>query len=539
MRAGRRIARRMAILAVTAVVVLAVGLLGGRLLATRRAGRGFQERIEEIDQLAGRGFLSKAESSLRAAAGAARSEQDWLRLLKRARGLAAATGQYGGLSALARRASDAIPGSRPLARLALYAQLRAGQAPAEPPARGLSSDPDIQYLQAEAAAANQDPPPADLQPELESLLSAGLRPAAGNLQALAERWKDEALLRDAGLAWMAEGEIGRAAAVFRALPDGPVARELRLGAAYDAGSWEEALALLEQEVQASPEMLLMRADVLLLLAREREAAGLYQESIARDPKLFWSPYLNLGGILEDDGQQEAAAELYRRAYGLFPESEAAAVALLSNLLRAGQREAAFQVLERSLAVLPESLPLRWLLLELERGEDGAQRYQAALRKLYAQHPQNAALGQALAVHLLGLADPAGAWAVLEEYQGPAEQPWLLEARGLVKSLDGDLAAGADFLRRCLAAGGDGRARCNLAVILAAAGDTEAAAREFSQASGQLSDRPRLAAQARARLAELHLRMGNRAAARRESAYALELDPGNGRALLLLRMLEGE
>jgi tetratricopeptide (TPR) repeat protein len=129
--------------------------------------------------------------------------------------------------------------------------------------------------------------------------------------------------------------------------------------------------------------------------------------------------------------------------------------------------------------------------------------------------------------------------VLEEYQGPAEQPWLLEARGLVQSLEGDLAAGADFLRRCLAAGGDGRARCNLAVILAAGGEMEAAARELSQASGQLSDRPRLAAQARARLAELHLRLGNRAAARRESAFALELDPGNGRALLLLRTLEGE
>jgi tetratricopeptide (TPR) repeat protein len=208
-------------------------------------------------------------------------------------------------------------------------------------------------------------------------------------------------------------------------------------------------------------------------------------------------------------------------------------------LRAGQREAAFQVLERGLALLPESLPLRWLLLELERGEQGGERYRTALRKLYAEHPQNASLAQSLAVHLLGLADPAGAWAVLEEYQGLAEQPWLLEARGLAKALGGDLAAGADYLRRCLAAGGDGRARCNLAAILAAAGDNEAAVREASQASGQLSDRPRLAAQTRARLAELHLRMGNRAAARRESAYALQLDPANGRALLLLRTLEGE
>ena len=39
--------------------------------------------------------------------------------------------------------------------------------------------------------------------------------------------------------------------------------------------------------------------------------------------------------------------------------------------------------------------------------------------------------------------------------------------------------------------------------------------------------------------ELLLRMGNKEAARRESAYALELDPDNGQALLVLRMLEGK
>jgi hypothetical protein len=40
-------------------------------------------------------------------------------------------------------------------------------------------------------------------------------------------------------------------------------------------------------------------------------------------------------------------------------------------------------------------------------------------------------------------------------------------------------------------------------------------------------------------AEVLLRMGNKDAARRESAYALELDPGNGQALLVMRMLEGD
>ncbi len=553
MPAGRRIAIRAALLAAAAALIVAAALAGARLLGAGRAARSFREQLLEADELAGRGFLAKAEASLRVAASSARSERDWLGLLKRERAIAAATSGYAELSGLARRAAAAIPGSRPLARLALYARLRAGQEAGEPPARGLSSDPDLQYLVAEAAALQQGaaiagaaragsrprPAPQGLPPELEELLAAPLKPEAEILQALAARWQDEALLLDAGLSWMAAGDTTKAGAAFRQLPDGPAARELRLAAAYDAGSWEEALRLLEQEPQPSAEMILIRADILNILGREPEAAGLYQQTIARDPKLFWSPYLNLAGILAARGRQEAAAELYRRAYELFPESEPAATALLASLVRSGQREAALSVLRPSLQQHPDSLPLAWLLLELGRGGSGEQRYEAGLRALYAQHPQSAPLAQALSARLLGLADASGAWAVLEEYQGSAEEPWLLEARGLVKALEGDLSAGAELLRRCLRAGGDGRARCNLAVILAAAGETEAAAQELLQASGQLTGRPPLESRARALLARELLRLGNRAAARREAAYALQLDPANGRALLLLRMLEGE
>ncbi len=61
MGAGRRIASRTAILAVAVAAVLAVALAGGRLLGARRAERSFRERIREIDEQAGRGFLAKAE----------------------------------------------------------------------------------------------------------------------------------------------------------------------------------------------------------------------------------------------------------------------------------------------------------------------------------------------------------------------------------------------------------------------------------------------------------------------------------------------
>jgi tetratricopeptide (TPR) repeat protein len=536
-----RVWRRFALLLAAVAVLAAAAVAGARLGGARRAQRSFRERILELDEQAGRGYLAKAEAGLRAAAASAASEQDWLRLLKRALPLAASRGDYAELAKLTRRAAERIPGSRPLARLSLYARLRAGEAGAVEPARKLAEDPDWQRLLAEAWAQEpgEAPPPEGLSPDLEKLLAAALRPDPESLRALAARWRDETLLRDAGLAWMAAGELGRAADAFRELPDGPVAQELRLAAAYDAGAWEEALGYLGEETQAPLERVLVRADLLALLGRDREAAGLYQEVIARDPRFFWSPYLNLGGILDGRGEHEAAAELYRRANEQFPESEAAATALLASLVRSGRTEAAYQELERALERFPESLPLRWLLLELGRRESSPERYLAGLRKLYAENPRNGLLCRTLAVHLLGLADPQGAWAVLEEYEGPTEETWLLEARGLARALQGDLAGGAEFVERSLSSGGGGRARCNLAVILAARGETEAAVREFMQASDELAGLPRLASQARARLAEALHAGGNRAAARREASYALELDPGNGRALLLLRTLEAE
>jgi len=536
---ARRVLRRAALLAAVALAVLAAGLAAARLGWGRREQAGLRERLREADELAGQGFLGKAQSVLQAAAASAAGEQDWLRLLKRSRAVAEATGDWGPFSALARRASGRLPGSEALSRLSLYGLLRAGASGPPQPPRGTDSSPGLQYLLAEAAVRGGRPAPVDLSPELESLLSARDSPGAETLEALAARWGEEGRERDAGLAWMAAGQTARAAAAFRRLPDGPLRRELLLGAAYDAGSWQEALSILEAEERPGPEQTLMRADLLLLLDREQEAAALYRQTIARHPELFWSPYLNLGGILAAAGQLPAAVELYRRAHELFPQSEEAATALLDGLARSGQREEAFRVLREALAAFPASMPLEWLLLEMQRADGGGPRYLAGLRGLYAENPGSAGLARTLAAHLLGLGDPAGAWAVLEEYRGPEEEPWLLEARGLVRALQGDLPAAEDLLRRCLEAGGDGRARCNLAVVLQAAGSTEAAAGELLRASGQLAGRPRLAGQARARLAELLLAQENRAAARREAAYALELDPGNGRALLLLRTLEAE
>jgi len=535
--AGRRWA---AIGAVAGSVLLAIaaGVTALLVLRARGAERSLQETLARVDAQTSSGYLSKAEYELRSAAVRDLGEHSWLRLLKRAHRLASATGRYALYAELSARAERSIPGSRPLREAALHARLRAGQAAAPAAGQWKGADPELQFLLAEAAQGRAPAAGPRLAPELEALLAAQASPEPGRLRTLAARWENESLLRDAGLLWMAGGEPAQAAAAFRELPDGKTARELRVAAAYDSGSWEQALALLEGDPQPAPESLLVRADLLLLLKRDEEAAGLYQEAIIRDPRFFWSAYLNLAGILTAQGQEVAARELYRKAYELFPESEAAAAAFAASLARAGAD--ALAPLEKALTRFPDSLPLRWLLLEMERGQTGPRHYQAGLRKLFQEHPQSSELCRALASHLLGTGDPKGAWAVLGQYAGATpEAAWLQELRGLAKALEGQLGEGADWLRRSLESAPDGRVRCNLATVLQAGGDPQGAVRELMESCDELAGRPLLESQARSRLAEVLAAMGNRQAARREGAYALQLDPANTRALLILATLEAK
>jgi tetratricopeptide (TPR) repeat protein len=537
MRAGGR--RWVAVGAVGGALILALAGAAAALflLRARSAERSLQELLAEVDARIAGGYLSKAEYELESAAAGRLSERGWLRLLKRARQIASATGRYALLAELSGKAERSIPGSGALRQVSRYARLRAGLAAAPDPGQWAGADADLQFLLAEAAQARAPGRAQELAPELAALLEVvQAAPEPGRLSALASRWQDASLLLDAGLLWMAAGQTAQAAAAFARLPEGRTARELRLAAAYDSGAWEQALALAAEDPQPTTDLTLVRADLLRLLKRDPEAAGLYQEVIIRDPRFFWSPYLNLAGMLSEQGQPEAAGELYRKAWELFPDSEEAAAAYVENLARTGAD--AFAPLAKALERFPESLPLRWLLLEMEREQTGPHRYQAGLRELYEEHPQSPELCRALASHLLALGDAPGAWAVLEQYRGgDHEAAWALELRGLAKALEGKNAEAADWLRRSLESSANGRVRCNLAAVLASAGDQQEAQSELMKSCGELAGRPRLESQARSRLAESLLATGSRPAARREAAYALQLDPGNSRALLILATLE--
>jgi tetratricopeptide (TPR) repeat protein len=123
----------------------------------------------------------------------------------------------------------------------------------------------------------------------------------------------------------------------------------------------------------------------------------------------------------------------------------------------------------------------------------------------------------------------------------------LELKGVSAALLGEYTRASDLVGASLVQLESWRSRYNLAMVHRGQGDLEKAVKELLQAADefqQAANRDSTVSgqrhsKIRSMTAEVLLRMGNKDAARRESAYALELDPGNGQALLVLRMLEGE
>jgi tetratricopeptide (TPR) repeat protein len=180
----------------------------------------------------------------------------------------------------------------------------------------------------------------------------------------------------------------------------------------------------------------------------------------------------------------------------------------------------------------------------------AERYQAQLWSLFGEHPDSPLLCRVLAQQLLAAEDAAGAAAALDRFQfptGDAPPAWLLELRGLIAALGGDYDRAAAMLSESYQRRKSWRIRYNLAIVYRGQGNLEKSINELLQAGDELrqaSDQGDIVARQRhsrirSLAGELMLRMGKKDAARRESEYALELDPGNGQALLVLRMLEGK
>jgi tetratricopeptide (TPR) repeat protein len=542
------------------ILIGAVVIAGGAFYLFYAVGSARRSRTIQIEDLLARtdyeislGYYQRALESLEKAQREARGEYNTLRILKRVYQISYNLNDFSFLSAFARSAVERIPGSKELERIYLYAAVRAdaegGQWAVERLKRGRGVD--SAYLQAEAyfAGLSDAPPDTDRAPELKQIMSLIAQTDPYQLQRLGTELDEPAIHLDAALLWMAQGDVEDAFTVINRNIGEPLFREPSIYIAYDAGHSQTALSLIQESrdrggFTGRVDLQIMEADLRLILGDGGEATRLYRRIIATYPDNSWTPYLNLALVEEKEADRQSAYALRERAYGRFPSVGAVVMAYARSLKEIGDRKLAAQILQRYVEENSDDYQARLLLLDVQNTASSPVLYQAALWKLYNQHPDSRMLCEHLFLYLVEFNDLSGAESVLRQYQaatGRTREAWLLEYRAILSAVRRDHAEALRLLEESLALEDSWQGRFNLAVVLGKAGRSEEAIEQLIEAENLLPEEGKQSYRSRIRsgIGEQYLILGDEAAARRECEYAIDLDLSNFHAHRILRILERE
>ena len=500
------------------------------------------------------GYYEKALESLEQALSRAQGEYNTLRILKRVYIISYDLNDFFILNKFAKTASENIPGSADLARIYLYSAIRS-----EISERALNSlkkqRGNLQYLQAEAYFRGilNTLPDQNQDPELKKILSIVALRDPYQLQRLGTELDEPGIHLDAALLWMEEGDPESAFALVNRHAENPLFREPSIYISYDAGHEEISLIHLQSLNKNADraDLLIVEADLNFLLDRKDDALRLYQNAITSHPGYAWTPYLNVALIAERNGDRQTAHHFKEKAYQLFPDVGEVVLAYARSLsVTAAARQQAVEIVQKYLQQREEDYEAQALLLDLQNTASSPALYQAALWKLYNQHPESRMLCEQLFLYLLEFNDLSGADSVLRHYQlatTRTQEPWLLDCRAILAVARQDYGEAIELFRDRLAREESWPARFNLGMLLAAARQPEQAIEELIEAENVLTSQARIEedrqgyfqSRIRSRIGEQYLSLGDTAAARRECEYAIDLDTSNFHAHRILRILEGE
>ena len=541
------------LLSVAIVAVIIYFILNADTRARSRDARA-DELLADADYEISLGYYEKALNSLEQALSRARGEYNTLRILKRVYAISYDLNDFFILNRFAKTASGSIPGSADLGRIYLYSAIRSeiseGALTMLRKQRG-----DLQYLQAEAYLNGilNRLPDQDREPKLKKILSLSAERDPYQLQRLGTELDEPGIHLDAALLWMEEGDPENAFALVNRHAENPLFREPSIYISYDAGHEEISLVHLEllNESTDRADLLIMEADLNFLLDRKDDALRLYQRAIAFHPRYDWTPYLNVALIAEQNGDRQTAHHFKQKAYQLFPDVGEVVLSYARSLSgTAADRQQAVNILQNYLQKREEDYEAQAFLLDLQNTASSPMIYQAALWKLYNQHPESRLLCGQLFLYLLEFNDLSGADSVLRHYQlatSKTQEPWLLDYRAILAAARQDYGAATELFRDRLDREESWPARFNLGMLLATARQPEQAIEELIEAENVLTSQARteeerqgyFQSRIRSRIGEQYLSLGDTAAARRECEYAIDLDVSNFHAHRILRILEGE
>lgn len=372
--------------------------------------------------------------------------------------------------------------------------------------------------------------------EAAALTTAVIDPNPDNLEEAWEASREPFFAHNAALLWLGRGDRERAAELTSELPVGAPHSELAFLLAVEQESVEQAREHLEaipSERQASPEVLLARADLAYLSGDTEQRRLLIEDSIASEPDHDPVAYLALSELR---GSVEDQMETLRTGHSVFPSNVPIAMNLARLLEVQGMESEAVDVLEDTEEQRDEpDERLAFYRIQLNP-EYSRTRRRTATWELLEAFPESSEIGGHLASRAVDSGDTRGL-SLLLAHEGVEQAPWAASVRAAV-----DFSRGTEdrAIQRLERAGNrfwfD---EFNYGLLLLNAERLGDAADAFERAAGTAVDH----GAGNEHLADIYLRAAETAVLRGQDAGALELarqaveyDPESARGRMLIRSL---
>jgi tetratricopeptide (TPR) repeat protein len=527
-----------------------------------------------VDQDISKGYYTEADDTLSACKKFSGNSTVWFRILRRAEAISRALGDFSYLSEYAEAAVEDLPGNEELWAVRVYALLRE-----EKYARAFSEGE--KYLEEERyqpliaeAALNLGPERVDSKKVEENqywrMFMTGGERAPQTYEEYARETQDDRIFAAAAIAWMIEGDTGRAVENCTQI-QGSEYDLLKVFIYYDAGKYSEALELLEALQDAGNvggvEGNFLQADILMALEKYQNAEDVYERIIRDAPESSWIPYLNIVWIkTTKKGEIADAAEYILKAFELFPQKEEVEIALSLFLIQFGRRgkgeellgdiSAKLEEMEADVSRRPdlsdqqraerinEIEEIRYLVNRSMNLSRSPEQYKTLLWQLFNQSERNVKIAQFFSWYLLGLHDYENLQTVLEKSERKfGEMEWIDFFYGTMYAVRGksDMAKtryekAAEKMKRW-------ETYYNLALLALQQGDHDLANDYFLMAEDKIktaedtvTDRQGYA-QIRVKMAQIQMADQRYDIAKKTVLEALEYDSDNLEAQLLKKKLE--
>lgn len=505
----------------------------------------FQDYLAIVDRSIASGNFDIALENLHVARANASGGSEILSMVKRAAIISRQSQDYSILEKYSEEALKKMAGNRDVIFLAGYAFLRLARPQAAHRVLGTTRQSEaLANLGAEAALRMGEPaliPDREGNLMLYSNLLSSKDPAL--FEDLWERTGDQRLLVSAILLYMQQGHAKRALELGSGEPVDEKYSKMLAYIAYDAGDYAAAESNIKKHLlftKTVPEDRRFFADLNLLAGNFDQAVLLYRNSISERPSA--TAYLNIAWIYEKGGLLGNAQSTLESAHAFFPDDERVVTSFARQLWSSGRADAAEKaraMLEQLLERNPENQSAALMLINMAWETLLPEQYLAKLWEVFGRNPLDAILCRHLVWYLMGFEDYSSVTIVLDRYMsagGETTAAWYRHLAGLNRALTGDIQRSLQFLGDSLSMKEDSLVRLNRATLYFALGDREKAKHDLRVAAA--GDAPAwLSSRVYAKLGAVLFDEGYAEAAQRELLYALDLDPDNGQAGVLLKRLE--